>query len=65
MVMVLEDLRGSGNAGTIFRTGEGAGVSRCFSYENLRRHYKSKRSSAQQWDLFAECLSYMWRMWYH
>ena len=42
MVMVLEDLQDPGNAGTIFRTGEGAGVSGCFSYENLRRHYQSK-----------------------
>ena len=41
LVMVLEDLQDPGNAGTIFRTGEGAGVSG-FSYENLRRHYQSK-----------------------
>ncbi len=30
MVMVLEDLQDPGNAGTIFRTGEGAGVSGVF-----------------------------------
>ena len=40
LIMVLEDLQDPGNAGTIFRTAEGAGW--YFSYKNLCGYYKSQ-----------------------
>ena len=43
--MVLEDLQDPGNAGTIIRTGEGAGVSGVFLTKNLCGYYKSKGNS--------------------
>ena len=42
LLMVLEDLQDPGNAGTIIRTGEGAGVSGCSAYKNLRGYHKSE-----------------------
>ena len=64
LVMILEDLQDPGNAGTILRTGEGAGVSgvlltkTCVDITNPRLY-------DQPWVLSTECLSYMWKVWYH
>ena len=60
LVMILEDLQDPGNAGTILRTGEGAGVSgvlltkTCVDITNPRLY-------DQPWVLSTECLSYMWK----
>ena len=56
LVMILEDLQDPGNAGTILRTGEGAGVSGVLL---------TKTCVDITWVLSTECLSYMWKVWYH
>lgn len=65
LVMVLEDLQDPGNAGTIFRTGEGAGVSGVFLTKTCVDINKFPKVIRSLGNLFTECLSYMWRMWYH
>ena len=62
LVMVLEDLQDPGNAGTILRTGEGAGVSGVFLTKTCVDITNPK---VLPWALFTECLFYTWKMWYH
>ena len=46
-------------------TGEGAGVSGSSSDKDLRGYPQTRRLYDQPWVLSTECLSYMWKVWYH
>lgn len=55
LLMVLEDLQDPGNAGTIIRTGEGAGIGGVFLTKPVWISL-IRKLFVQQWDLFTEFL---------
>ena len=64
LLMVLEDLQDPGNAGTIIRTGEGAGVSRGFLTKTCVDITNPKVIRATMGSVYRIPFS-MWKMWYH
>lgn len=64
LFMVLEDLQDPGNAGTIIRTGEGAGVKAVFLTKTCV-DITNPKVIVQQWVLFTEYLFSTLKMWYH
>ena len=59
LIMVLDHLQDPGNLGTILRTAEGAGVTGNPSWTENASMSIIRRQSAQRWDRYTACRSYM------